>query len=332
MSATTEDREPVRRALGLGGRALIAVTAVLGFALISQVRLGPGPDEPGTTTRPGGAAASGDVTATPAPTPKPVYAAVFDGDGTGETDVTAQLERFLESHAGEHVALEPGATYLVRELEFTVRDLTLDFRGARIITDKPGSLAIFHLIDGERVVLNDPTVHGTGFTWSGGDDNPEQWEAGIEINGGSEVTINRPVTRDTRGDGIYIGFEEGTNQPARDVVIVEPDIQRASRNGISPVAGEVTIRGGSIQDVGLHGIDFEPNNDVGALQHRWRGGRSRSPPGRGVGCRGPDGLCHRGRRLLGRGQAVAGAPERDRGPSRHAHPRHGRPDDPRQRV
>ena len=47
-------------------------------------------------------------------------------------------------------------------------------------------------------------------------------------------------------------------------MIREPDIERASRNGIAPVAGEVTVSGGRIACVGLHGVDFEPNDDVGA--------------------------------------------------------------------
>jgi hypothetical protein len=48
------------------------------------------------------------------------------------------------------------------------------------------------------------------------------------------------------------------------VVINTPDIVGSSRNGIAPVAGEVSIYGGHIHDSGLHGVDFEPNNDQGA--------------------------------------------------------------------
>ncbi len=62
----------------------------------------------------------------------------------------------------------------------------------------------------------------------------------------------------TRGDGIYVGFQVGKNQPPTGVVIIGPDVERASRNGISPVAGQVTIRGGHVDYVGLHGLDFEP--------------------------------------------------------------------------
>ncbi|MFN8619353.1 MAG: hypothetical protein U0869_01240 [Chloroflexota bacterium] len=43
---------------------------------------------------------------------------------------------------------------------------------------------------------------------------------------------------------------------------------RLSRNGIAPVAGEVTITGGRIDRVGLHGVDFEVNNDTGASSIR----------------------------------------------------------------
>jgi hypothetical protein len=69
---------------------------------------------------------------------------------------------------------------------------------------------------------------------------------------------------DTRGDGIYTNFSNGDNDPPVRVVINDPDIERAARNGIAPVAGEVTIRGGHISNTGLHGIDFEVNNAIGA--------------------------------------------------------------------
>jgi hypothetical protein len=42
------------------------------------------------------------------------------------------------------------------------------------------------------------------------------------------------------------------------------NIERSARNGIAPVAGEVSILGGHVYNSGLHGIDFEVNNDKGA--------------------------------------------------------------------
>ena len=187
------------------------------------------------------------------------YAAVFTGDASGDTDVTSALRSFLQSHNGQHVALAANGIYRVSAVVFTAHDLTVDFRGARL----QGSVAgdeVLQLQTASNVVLNDPTVYGTGYVWN----DSTQWEHGIDINGGSGITLNHPVTRDTRGDGIYVGYSSGYNSPATGVVIDDPDIARAARNGIAPVAGQVTIRGGHIAHTGLHAIDFEVNNATGA--------------------------------------------------------------------
>ena len=72
----------------------------------------------------------------PTPTPTPLatstYAAVFAGDATGATDVTAALRTFLQSHNGQRVALATNGIYKVTQLSFTASGLTVDFRGARI--------------------------------------------------------------------------------------------------------------------------------------------------------------------------------------------------------
>ena len=95
-----------------------------------------------------------------------------------------------------------------------------------------------------------------------------QQEHGIHIDGGSDITLIRPFTRQTRGDGIYVGFQEGKNEPPVRVVIKDPDIQYASRHGIAPVAGQVTIEGGHLDHVGYHSINFEPSTAVEATSIR----------------------------------------------------------------
>ena len=184
---------------------------------------------------------------------------MFTGDATGATDVTSSLRSFLQSHNGQHVALAVNGTYRVSSVIFTAHDLTVDFRGSRLQGSVVGA-EVLQVQSSSDVVLNDPRVSGTGYVWNEG----TQGEHGIEINGGSGITLNRPVTRDTRGDGIYVGYSSGYNSPATAVVIVDADIARAARNGIAPVAGQVTIRGGHIAHTGLHAIDFEVNDATGA--------------------------------------------------------------------
>ena len=204
------------------------------------------------------------VRPTPAPTPVPsagtTYAAVFTGDATGTTDVTSALRAFLQGNSGKRVALAPNGIYKVTQLSFTASNLTVDFRGARIQGSQAGAHGIFRIVSSSNIVLNDPQVYGTGYGWIADYQN----EHGIQVSGGSNIIINNPITRNTRGDGIYTSYSAGSNLPPVGVVINNPDIERASRNGIAPVAGEVTIRGGHIAYTGLHGVDFEANNDTGA--------------------------------------------------------------------
>jgi len=221
-----------------------------------------------TNARSSGDAAEPSHPSAPPPWPsassETSYAAVFKGDSTGATDVTAALKAFLESHDGERVALAVDGRYAIRQLTFTAKDLTVDFRGSRLQGTLQGANGIFLIRSSSHIVINDPYVVGTGYAWVGGESNPDQFEHGIEIDSGSDIVINNPITRDTRGDGIYVGFDSGKNAPATGIVINDPNIEYASRNGISPVAGAVSIFGGHINHVGLHGVDFEPNYDEGA--------------------------------------------------------------------
>ena len=190
----------------------------------------------------------------------PRFDAVFKGDRTGATNVTTSLRSFLQRHNGQHVALAKDGVYKVTQLSFTAHDLTVDFRGARLRGVQRGAHGILRVQTSRNIVLNDPKVYGTGYVWDG----VNEAEAGIQIDGGSNITLNRPVTRNTRGDGIYISYSSGNNQPPVGVLINRPNIERASRNGIAPVAGQVTIRGGHIARTGLHAIDFEVNDATGA--------------------------------------------------------------------
>ncbi len=192
------------------------------------------------------------------------YAAVFTGDATGATDVTSALRSFLQSHNGQRVALASNGVYKVTQLSFTASNLTVDFRGARLQGSQAGAHGILRIVSSSNVVLNDPRVHGTGYAFA----DTTQWEHGIHVDGGAGITLNNPITRDTRGDGIFTGYSPGRNLPPTGVVINNPDIARAGRSGIAPVGGQVTIRGGRIAHVGLHGIDIEPNDAVEAASAR----------------------------------------------------------------
>lgn len=200
----------------------------------------------------------------PPPPPPPPPVGNYDATYTATTaaDQTAAFKTFIEAHAGKRVAIA-GVVPLGQCL-VTVNGITIDFLpGARIQGILPDAHGILRLATCWDVVLNHPVVTGTGYDWVGVQD-PLQNQHGIYVDGGGRITIHHPVLRDVRGDGIYTGYQAGKNVPPVGVVINEPDIERASRNGISPVSGQVSIILGHIAYCGLDCIDFEPNDDVGA--------------------------------------------------------------------
>lgn len=189
-----------------------------------------------------------------------IYDAVFKGDPTGATDVSAALSEFLSGHDGQRIALAPNATYRVRTVPFTAHDLYVDFQGARIMGTQEGVHGILLIQSSVRVVLDGPTVRGTGYAWN----EDLQWQHGIWIDGGSDISILRPSSGETTGDGIYVGFQEGKNEPPERVRIEDAQIVRAGRYGIAVAAGQVTIIGGTVDRTGWSGVVLEPSLPRGA--------------------------------------------------------------------
>jgi hypothetical protein len=77
------------------------------------------------------------------------------------------------------------------------------------------------------------------------------------------ITLDHVRVRNVRGDGIYIGYNSGSTTPPSGVRIIAPDLSLLGRNGIAPVAGQVSIQGGSVSHAGLFGVNFECNTEAG---------------------------------------------------------------------
>jgi hypothetical protein len=190
--------------------------------------------------------------------PPPACTSTFGGDPTGATDVGASLASFLKSHTGL-VCLAPGATYLATQvLAIGVHDLVLDGRGATIQGTDAVVTGIFRLRGAQNVTVRNLTVLGTSHVLT----TSTQYGAAFYVDGGAGITLDHVSVRNVRGDGIYVGYNLGTS-PATDVRIIAPDLTLLGRNGIAPVAGQVSIQGGRVSHAGMFGVDFECNKDPG---------------------------------------------------------------------
>lgn len=204
--------------------------------------------------------------ATPSPTPLPTAApslappcTTFTGDPSGATDVSVELTSFLEQHTGT-VCLASGATYRVTQvLAVGLYNLVLDGRGATIQGGDDLVTGIVRLRAAHHVVIRNLAVQGTSSSFT----MATQWGCGFYIDGGLDITLDHVRVRMTQGDGIYVGYNSGSTAPAQAVRIIAPDLSRLGRNGVAPVAGDVSVQGGTISHVGLFGVNFECNTSLG---------------------------------------------------------------------
>lgn len=209
---------------------------------------------------------SSTATAAPSPTPLPTATpsvapscTTFTGDPSGATDVSVELTAFLEEHTGT-VCLASGATYRVTQvLAVGLNNLVLEGRGATIQGGDGLVRGIVRLRAARHVVIRNLTVQGTNSAFT----TATQWGCGFYIDGGLDITLDHVRVRMTQGDGIYVGYNSGSTTPAQAVQIIAPDLSRLGRNGVAPVAGDVSIEGGTISHVGLFGVNFECNTNLG---------------------------------------------------------------------
>ena len=186
------------------------------------------------------------------------YGGVFSGDATGASDISSALTAFLEASAGKTVALAVNGIYTGHAIYMrNIANIQVDWRGSEIRNNVTG-FGILRVVNCTDCVLNDPKMTGTGYVYT----DPTQWDHGIDVAGGNRVTVNHPIMRDHRGDGVCFGLETGpyTPGPVQNGLITNPDIERCGRNNISLIAGHLDVQGGHCWDGGLCNIDYEPNN------------------------------------------------------------------------
>jgi hypothetical protein len=225
-------------------------------------------------------------------------------DPTGRTDVTAKLERFVNSLPnGTTVVLAPHADYRVDgTLEWRRREgITIDGNGATLTADTHGGphRATVRLLDCTGWTIRDLNIRGPN---SGGRFVASyQWQHGIDLRGVDRVTLSHVKVAGVFGDAIYVGMSTTSPEWSQDVSIIDSMGAHTGRMSVSITAGRrVTVRGGSWSTPAFTTFDIEPNNSAGGAQDVVVEGTTIGPEAR-FG----DALIHFGRGLVSTGSALA---------------------------
>ncbi len=204
----------------------------------------------------------------PAITATPVITAPATIDATGGSDVTDDLQAFLDDVPnGSHVRLAAGGRYRV---DGTLRlerrsDLDLDGAGATIeaTTLVDANRRNLYLKDARRIMIHDLVIRGVN-PEPGLLDEDHQFEHGIWLDGGADITIERVTIENPRGDCLYLGVADGTLPWVERVNFLDSECRGAGRNGVAIVgARDVRIEGNTFEAIGLHVVDLEPNRTDG---------------------------------------------------------------------
>lgn len=214
------------------------------------------------------------------PPPPPPPGSLDDIDATGKTDVTAQLNAYLESVPdGSVIRFPDGALYRVEGVLQLVdrNNLTIEGNGATVFADTDGSGVtppekMGHLwprqrshvaiSGGSNIVIRDLIVRGA---------NPNAGSAegayvaslegqhGIDVHGVNGLTLENVTVTDTYGDFLYLSPDYSTSTWAKNIVVRNSHFERSGRQGVAIVGAEdVLIETSYIGEVGRTMLDIEP--------------------------------------------------------------------------
>lgn len=237
---------PVKRRQFLGGLSRLgAFTAV--DAIVA-----------GCSRPPGSPSAAGPVPPS-APTVRD-----FGARGDGLTDDTAALNAAVRAASPGGAIVVPDGTYLVNPVQSVVlrSNLTLSLAAGAVLKAIPVSDAVSAVVvvkDAAAVTITGGTILGERASHPG---TTGEWGMGIDIRGGTDVTVDGVTIRDCWGDGIYVGV--GAAGESRRVTIRGCRCLGNRRQGLSMTGclsalvenSEFSGTGGTQPQ---SGIDLEPN-------------------------------------------------------------------------
>jgi hypothetical protein len=197
----------------------------------------------------------------------------FDGDGTGATDATADLQAFVdESPQGAVLCLRPDADYRMEgQLHLANRDgLTIDGRGARLFaTERSGKARILIDHGGSDIAIRNLVIEGY-WPEAGTADAvvlAYQGNHGIAIGGAHDVEVGPNVRiRNVGGDGVYMtaGTVGSEHRWADGIHVHDSTIERNGRMGVAITDGarNVVVEHNRLDEIALYAFDIEPNGEV----------------------------------------------------------------------
>lgn len=257
-----------RRLLRIVALASVVALVVLGSSAADLLSPAPSTAPPATPVLPESPTPPEPTEAAPTAAERPVVSMPPSVDASGTADVTDDVQALIDAAPdGSIIRLTPGGQYRVDgilRLEGR-KDLDIDGAGATLeaTTIVDTNRRTLYLRGSERIVIHDLTIVGVNPA-PGVLDEAHQFEHGIWIDGGSDITIERVTIRRPRGDCVYLGTADGAFDWVQRVRLVDSTCRGAGRNGIAIVgASDVRIEGNTFEELGLHVVDIEPNRTDG---------------------------------------------------------------------
>lgn len=213
-------------------------------------------------------------TPTPRPTPRPTPTRQVEVpatiDATGRTDVSREMQRFVDSVPDDSVIHFPGgATYRLDGTGITLdgrQDLVFSGRDVRLLGTGCGVTDSLFVI-GRHGPSTGIRIHG--FELVG--DNPgagtaDAYEAGCEfqmgvaIYGSQDIEVADVTVDAVRGDCLYVGGGGDPWDWSSDVTFRDSRCIGPGRMGVAIVAGRgVSVERIDVEGVGISAFDIEPN-------------------------------------------------------------------------
>jgi hypothetical protein len=187
-----------------------------------------------------------------------------------------------------------GSTLVVPAIELTLRpvmvpsNVRIELSPGTVLKAKAGFGRNDRLLNITNV--SNVTIIGNGATVRMPKSEYQEGEQrhGVFIIGSSDVQIHNLVSRDSGGDGFYIGRSDQAGSHSRRVLLNNCRAINNRRQGLSIVAGEdIEVRGGVFESTAgtapQYGIDIEPDHSEDVIRNvRLLGVRTRNNQGGGL--------------------------------------------------